>query len=198
MSLIVPMCLFAFSMSVSPGPVNMVTFAQGLNYGFTRSLPFVAGAAIGFTLLLVVVGMGLGELIALNALVIKIMTIAGTAFICYMGYKIATAHPELPETSVDKPGFLHGAALQWLNPKAWIASMSGVTAFEATPGNGLFLFAGIYLVICFCSVAVWAFAGARISHLLREQAYLLWCNRIMGGLLILVAAYLFALHFLQN
>ena len=55
MSLIIAMCLFAVSMSISPGPVNLVTFSSGLNYGFVPTLPFVAGAALGFAVLLVVV-----------------------------------------------------------------------------------------------------------------------------------------------
>lgn len=193
--MIIAMCLFALSMSVSPGPVNMVTFAQGMNHGFLASLPFVAGAAAGFTLLLVVIGLGLGELIELYPLAIRLLTFAGTAFICYMGFKIATAHPQLPETARSKPGPLHGAALQWLNPKAWIAAMSGVTAFEATPGQGLFVFAGLYLVICFWSVALWALAGAKVSDLLRDPRYLLWCNRAMGSLLIALACYLLSMQF---
>jgi threonine/homoserine/homoserine lactone efflux protein len=194
MSLFIPMCLFAFSMSVSPGPVNMVTFASGLNYGFLPSLPFVAGAASGFTLLLVIVGLGLGEIVALSPVLIEVLTYAGTAFICYLGYKIATAHPELPEAYEDRPHFFQGAVLQWLNPKAWVASLSGISAFEATLDNGLVVFASLYLVICFLSIAVWAFAGARVSELVRDGGYLLWCNRIMGGLLVVVAFYLFYLH----
>jgi threonine/homoserine/homoserine lactone efflux protein len=194
MSLIIAMSLFALSMSVSPGPVNLVTFSSGLNYGFLPSLPFVAGAALGFTLLLVVVGLGLGQMVALSPALMQVLTYAGTAFICYMGYKIATAHPELPGAPERQPHFFQGAALQWLNPKAWIASLSGVSAFEATLGNGLFVFASLYLVICFFSVAVWAFAGARVSGLLRDRSNLLWCNRVMGGLLIIVATYLLYLH----
>ena len=194
MSLIIAMSLFALSMSVSPGPVNLVTFSSGLNYGFLPSLPFVAGAALGFTLLLVVVGLGLGQMVALSPALMQVLTYAGTAFICYMGYKIATAHPELPGAPERQPHFFQGAALQWLNPKAWIASLSGVSAFEATLGNGLFVFASLYLVICFFSVAVWAFAGARVSGLLRDRSNLLWCNRVMGGLLIIVAIYLLYLH----
>ena len=194
MSLIIAMSLFALSMSVSPGPVNLVTFSSGLNYGFLPSLPFVAGAALGFTLLLVVVGLGLGQMVALSPALMQVLTYAGTAFICYMGYKIATAHPELPGAPERQPHFFQGAALQWLNPKAWISSLSGVSAFEATLGNGLFVFASLYLVICFFSVAVWAFAGARVSGLLRDRSNLLWCNRVMGGLLIIVAIYLLYLH----
>jgi len=194
MSLIIAMSLFALSMSVSPGPVNLVTFSSGLNYGFMQSLPFVAGAALGFTLLLVVVGLGLGEIIALSPVLMQVLAYTGTAFICYMGYKIATAHPELPGASERQPHFFQGAALQWLNPKAWIASLSGVSAFEATLGNGLFIFASLYLVICFFSIAVWAFAGARVSGLLYDRSNLQWCNRIMGGLLVIVAIYLLYLH----
>lgn len=194
MSIVLAMCLFALTMSISPGPVNLVTFSCGLNYGLRTSLPFVAGAAAGFTLMLVLVGLGLGEIMALNPTAIGILTYAGTAFICYMGYRIATAHPELPEDDGRQPSFLHGAALQWLNPKAWIASLSGIAAFEATPGNGLYLFAGLYLVICFFSVGVWAFAGARVHHLVSDSDMLRWVNRVLGALLFGVAFYLLYLH----
>ena len=52
MTLIFAMCSFALSMSISPGPVNLVTLSSGINHGFLRTLPFVAGASIGFSLLL--------------------------------------------------------------------------------------------------------------------------------------------------
>ena len=194
MSLIIAMSLFALSMSISPGPVNLVTFSSGMNYGFRSSLPFVAGAASGFTLLLAIVGLGLGQVMALYPLVMEILTYAGTAFICYMGWKIATAHPELPGAPEHQPMFFQGATLQWLNPKAWIASLSGVSAFETTPGNGLVVFCSLYLVICFFSVATWALAGASIAELLRNESYLRWCNRVMGGLLVILAIYLFHLR----
>lgn len=194
MSLLIAMSLFAFSMSVSPGPVNLVTFSTGMNYGFRPSLPFVAGAASGFTLLLVVVGLGLGEIIALNPVLMQVLAYSGSAFICYLGYRIATADPQLPVAPKSRPHFFQGAILQWLNPKAWIGSLAGVSAFEATLDNGLLVFASLYLVICFFSVSVWAYAGARISDLLRERRTLQWCNRAMGGVLIVVAIYLLYLQ----
>jgi threonine/homoserine/homoserine lactone efflux protein len=171
-----------------------VTFSSGLNYGFQPSLPFVAGAASGFTLLLVVVGLGLGEIIALNPVLMQLLAYSGSAFICYLGYKIATADPQLPVSPESRPHFFQGAVLQWLNPKAWIASLAGVSAFEATLDNGLVVFASLYLVICFFSISVWAYAGARISDLLRDRRTLRRCNRAMGGVLIVVAIYLLYLH----
>jgi threonine/homoserine/homoserine lactone efflux protein len=104
----------------------------------------------------------------------------------------------LPESDGRQPGFLHGAALQWLNPKAWIASFSGISAFEATPDNGLYPFAALYLVICFLSVAVWAFAGERVSELVGDPVVMNWLNRLLGALLVAVAAYLFYLQFANH
>lgn len=59
MTLIFAMCSFALSMSISPGPVNLVTLGSGINHGFLRTLPFVAGASIGFTLILFLLDIGL-------------------------------------------------------------------------------------------------------------------------------------------
>ena len=73
-------------------------------------------------------------------------------------------------------------------------SLSGISAFEATPDNGLYPFAALYLVICFFSVAVWAFAGERVSDLVSDQAVLKWLNRLLGILLVAVALYLFYLQ----
>jgi threonine/homoserine/homoserine lactone efflux protein len=62
MSVIFAMCLFSLSMSISPGPVNLITLSTGVNHGFKNAMPFVSGATLGFTLLLLMVGLGLGGL----------------------------------------------------------------------------------------------------------------------------------------
>ena len=38
-------------MSITPGPVNTVILSTSLNHGLKRSLPYISGATIGFTLL---------------------------------------------------------------------------------------------------------------------------------------------------
>jgi threonine/homoserine/homoserine lactone efflux protein len=50
------MLMFSLTMSISPGPVNMVIISS--SHGFRKTLPFVSGATIGFTLLLILVGFG--------------------------------------------------------------------------------------------------------------------------------------------
>ena len=53
---------YAFVTSITPGPNNTMLLASGVNYGFVRSLPHVLGISIGFGLMVVGVGAGLGRL----------------------------------------------------------------------------------------------------------------------------------------
>jgi len=192
MSIILAMCLFSLSMSISPGPVNLITLSTGMNYGFNRALPFVSGATVGFTLLLIATGLGFNWITEILPGLIQWLKYAGTLFLCYMGYRIATADStELSVVEEARPSFIQGALLQWLNPKAWIASVSGISVFSLSGSLPvLLMFSGLYFVICYLSIASWAWAGDRVSDYLDAGLYLKWINLVMGGVLILVALYL--------
>ena len=58
MSLLFAMFSFSLAMSISPGPVNMIILSSGVNYGVKKTIPYVSGATIGFTLLLLFTGLG--------------------------------------------------------------------------------------------------------------------------------------------
>ncbi len=81
--------------------------------------------------------------------------------------------------------------MQWLNPKAWLASVAGMGLFAA---NGdvlrIWLFAGLYFLICYASIACWAGAGALLGRYLQEPARVRWLNRSMALLLAASALYL--------
>lgn len=195
MSVILAMCLFSLSMSISPGPVNLITLTTGVNHGVRKAMPFVSGATLGFTLLLIFVGLGVGQLAAENTELMQLLGYIGTGFICYMGFKIATAKPELNVTEVQRPSFVQGFLLQWLNPKAWFACLAGVSAFNLSGQySALFMFTGLYFMICYASISSWAVLGSRISGLLADKSNLTIFNRVMGGTLIAVAMYLLYLQ----
>ena len=101
MSLILAMFMFALTMSISPGPVNMVIISSGANHGFRKTLPFISGATTGFTLLLILVGFGFYAVIDKYPLFFNYLNIAGSAFIIYLGYKIAASAPELSEPATQ-------------------------------------------------------------------------------------------------
>lgn len=169
MSLILAMFMFALTMSISPGPVNMVIISSGANHGFRKTLPFISGATTGFTLLLILVGFGFYAVIDKYPLFFNYLNIAGSAFIIYMGYKIAASAPELSLKKNDTPGFVQGFLLQWLNPKAWIACASGVALFsEPATQTMLMVFIIIYFLVCYISLAAWAVLGNNVSILLNN------------------------------
>src|SRR3546814_8477052 len=53
---------FAFATSITPGPNNMMLMASGANFGLRRTVPHALGVGIGFTLMIILVGVGLMEL----------------------------------------------------------------------------------------------------------------------------------------
>lgn len=185
------MCIYAFSMSITPGPTNIISMASGVNHGFKKSIPFATGAAFGFALLLIVIGIGLGQVAGDNEIFLTMLSYFGAAIICYMGYRIATAHPSIESDDNDRPSFLQGAILQWFNPKSWIASIAGVGAFKLVGETELLLlFVSQYIIIGYSCVLTWAYAGSKITRLLKDENKLRLFNRIMGGGLIFVAIYL--------
>ena len=191
MSLLIAMFSFSLAMSISPGPVNMVIVSSGASYGVRKTFAFVSGGTIGFTSLLLFIGLGFYKIIDLYPLLLKYLAIAGSLFIVYMGYLIASSKPELDIKEQKLPTFIQGFLLQWLNPKAWIASVAGVSLFSVPNNNQVFLtFSLIYFLVCYLSLFSWSVLGDKVTILLNSQLKLKLFNQLMGGLLIMTASFL--------
>ncbi len=160
MSLIFSMATFALVASITPGPVNIVALSAGARYGFRATLRHVAGATLGFVLLLVLMGLGLHEVLQRWPGLTRVVQLAGVAFLLYMAWKLAMDNGALGDRDEGRaPSMFHGALMQWLNPKAWLACVAGMGAFVADGEASLvWQFAAIYLVICYLSVGCWAYA----------------------------------------
>jgi threonine/homoserine/homoserine lactone efflux protein len=192
MSVLIAMISFSLVMSISPGPVNMITMSIGAASGSRKALPFVSGATIGFTMLLLVIGVGLGEFATNAPYFMAVLNVIGTGFIVYIGYKIATSDSNLKMIDDNLPNFTHGFLLQWLNPKAWAACFAGVALFSSPDSNGpLYTFVSIYLVICFVGIGSWAVLGDKALSLIKHPTGIKYFNHLMGGTLIAVALLLF-------
>ncbi|KPZ51573.1 MULTISPECIES: LysE family translocator [Pseudoalteromonas] len=191
MSLLIAMFSFSLTMSISPGPVNMIIISSGMNYGVRKTLPFVSGGTIGFTLLLLFIGLGFSQVINSYPSFLKYLTVVGSSFIIYMGYLIATSDPELDIEKQHQPTFLQGFILQWLNPKAWIACLAGASLFSVPNSSKEFLlFSLIYFVVCYLSLFCWSVLGDKSAKLLNSKFKLKLFNLSMGGALIVTASYL--------
>lgn len=192
MSLIMSMAAFALVASITPGPVNIVALSSGARFGFVASQRHVAGATLGFVLLLVLMGLGLHEVLQRWPVLTQWVQWAGVAFLLYMAWKLAADNGRVEaRESTQAPSMLYGAIMQWLNPKAWLACVAGMGAFVADGEARLvWQFAAVYLVICYASVGCWAYAGTFLRGYLNNPAGMRLFNRAMAFLLALSVGYL--------
>ncbi|MFJ2983285.1 MULTISPECIES: LysE family translocator [unclassified Pseudomonas] len=191
MSLSLSMAAFALAASISPGPVNIVALGSGARHGLRASLAHVAGATLGFCLLLALVGLGVHAALTRWQLLGMALQAGGVVFLLYMAWKLAWDDGQLgSERGQRAPSAWQGAAMQWLNPKAWLAAVAGVGAYTGGEQQLLWLFTGIYGPICFVSVASWAWAGSVIREYVSERRYMRLLNRSLALLLVISAGYL--------
>jgi len=191
MSLSLSMAAFALAASISPGPVNIIALSSGASHGLRASLAHVAGATLGFCVLLVLVGLGLHQLLLRWPLLGLLLHWGGVAFLLYMAWKLARDDGRLTDAhATPAPSAWQGAAMQWLNPKAWLAAVAGVGAYTGGEQHLLWLFTWIYGPICFLSVASWAWAGSVIRQYLSNPRHLRLLNRGLAVLLVGSAVYL--------
>ena len=81
--------------------------------------------------------------------------------------------------------------MQWLNPKAWLASVAGMGAYAANGDRILvWQFTVVYFVICYGSIACWAYAGSFLRQYLSDPKRVRLFNRLMALLLVGSAVYL--------
>ena len=187
---IISMMSLSLAMSISPGPVNMLSISSGINNGFKKTFGFVSGATIGFTFLLICMGLGIITIIDTYPMILKILSIIGSLFIMYMGYKIAMSSSKVKADKENKiPKFYEGFLLQWLNPKAWIACVAGTSLFSHSSFE-LFTFIVIYFFICYASISFWALFGHHATKFLNNDFKLKVFNITMGSFLILPTGYI--------
>ena len=192
MSLSLSMAAFALAASISPGPVNIVALGAGARHGLRPAMRHVTGATLGFILLLVLIGLGLHEVLRHWPGLAVALHWAGVLFLLYMAWKLARDNGALGEgRDTHAPSLLRGAAMQWLNPKAWLACVAGIGAFVGQGETALLgQFSLIYLVICYLSLGCWALAGSLIRSYLDNPRRLRLFNRSLAALLVLSALYL--------
>lgn len=191
LSLFLSMSAFALASSITPGPVNILSLSAGVQHGFRSTMRHVTGATVGFTLLLLLIGLGMHELLQTQPRLIQLIRWFGVAFLLYMAVQLAKDSGELSDAGNNKPLFLHGALMQWLNPKAWLASIAGMGAYATDGDVRLVLqFSAIYFVVCYASLALWAYAGALLHNHFTEPRHLRLFNRTMATLLTASAMYL--------
>ena len=167
-----PYATYSFVMSITPGPNNVMLTASGANFGFRRTVPHLLGISTGCAVQLIAVYAGLGALFTRWPVLQTVLQWAGAAYLLWLGWKLVRSG-EVAEGHTPQPiSFLQAAAFQFVNPKAWVMSLSAVALF--LPGGMSTLAASTYLIsmmviINMPCIAVWALFGTALRGLLKRR-----------------------------
>jgi len=179
---------FSLVTSITPGPNNTMLLASGVNYGFRRTLPHMAGITLGCMVMLVLVGIGLGAVFAASPRLYQVIRIAGAAYLLWLAWQIACAGPTDIGGGRGRPmQFLEAAAFQWVNPKAWIVVTGAVTTY-APREDFVRSVAALTLLLMLTNapvVALWAGCGMALRGALNKPIRVRAFNIAMAALLVL-------------
>lgn len=186
--LLIAFIVFAAAALFTPGPNNIMLMASGLNYGFRRTLPHVAGVTLGFSFLVAVIGFGLGAVFAAYPVLHTILKYAGAAYLIYLAIVIAVSGPSDTKDSAEgKPmTFLGAAMFQWVNVKGWVIAVGAIAAYAAVavyPLNIVMLSVLLFL-IGLASSMTWVLLGTSLQSLVRSPRAVRIFNVVMAVLLL--------------
>lgn len=190
--------VLATAMSFSPGPNTTLSTALGANHGFRRALPFVCAVPVGWGALLLVCALGLGALVVAVPLLSWAVKIIGVAYLLWLAFKVSQSR-QLSQADADKLNvtFWQGAALQFVNIKAWmlaLAIVSGWIAGREGPAMRLAIVLPVMLAYAFVSNMAYAMAGSLLRDWLTGPAgsglRLRWFNYVMAGVLVVTAIWM--------
>lgn len=190
MKYLIPLIIFCFSTSITPGPNNLMIMLSGINFGLKRSVPHYLGILFGFSAMIILVGIGLGEVFEQFPQLHPIIKYLGAIYMLYLAWQIIRSDPHLKEAKGSKKplGFLKPALLQWLNPKAWIMTVGVIAAYtiqDASMMHQIFVISLIYFLIGIPCVGLWLVSGVALSKFLRNPDHMRRFNWVMGALLAL-------------
>jgi homoserine/homoserine lactone efflux protein len=190
----------AILISLSPGAGAISCMASGMRYGYRRSLPNIAGMQLGIALQLLVVGAGLGALLATSTLAFNLVKGFGVAYLCYLGWQQFRAqarpvHLADADAAAGTPRalFAQGFLVNASNPKATIFLLAVLPQFidPQMPALPQYLICMATLTaVDIVVMSGYALFAARVLRLLREPAQIRWMNRGFGALFIVAGGFL--------
>lgn len=191
------------AISLSPGPGAIAAMGSGLNHGFRRGKTIAFGLGLGVLTQLLVVGVGLGALLASSNLAFSVVKWLGVAYLVWLGVQQWRA-PARPIVAQDATGsaaaqvtgralLLRGWTVNALNPKGTVFLLAVMPQFLdlAQPMLAQYLAIGATFAAVETSVMTGYVAlASRVLGLLRSPRQIRWMNRSFGSLFIAAGALL--------
>lgn len=184
----------SWAISVSPGAGAVAAMSAGLNHGFRRGYITTIGLVLGIWTQILVVGVGLGAVVAASSSAFLAIKWAGVAYLVWLGIQQWRA-PAVPlAAKTENAGSANASAMifkGWvinaLNPKGTVFLLAVVPQFLhlAQPLAPQYLIIGATLgftdlVVMGCYTAL----AAKVLRALKSEAQLKIMNRVFGALFV--------------
>lgn len=188
----------AWLICLSPGPGVLSCVTAGLRHGFAQALWNIAGLQAGALVILVIVGVGLGAVLAASPHAFTAIKLCGALYLVYLGiqqWRSDAAPISAPEgEATTGPGagtaqrlFLRGLLVNTTNPKGILFTLSVLPQFIDPKAPQLLQYATVAVTMTFtdvCSMSGYTALGVRALQLMRNPAAVQWINRGFGTLFI--------------
>jgi threonine/homoserine/homoserine lactone efflux protein len=191
--------LFCTAMSFSPGPNTTLSTALAANFGLRRALRFCVAVPVGWTLLMLVTGLGVGAAVTGIPVLRWGVKLGGVAYMLWLAGKLSrTGQLGQADASRLNLGFVQGVLMQFANIKAWMLALTLTAGWvvnaqglpAANPGERLLIISGVMMLFAFGSNFTYALVGALLRGWLAQGERLLWFNRALAGVLVATAAWM--------
>jgi homoserine/homoserine lactone efflux protein len=190
----------SWAISISPGPGAIASMSAGLNHGFKYGYVTVFGLVLGIWTQLLIVGVGLGALIAASATAFTVVKWLGVAYLVWLGIAHWRA-PARPMVALADSGeqvsqrslILKAWMINIINPKGTVFLLAVVPQFInlAQPLLPQYLIIGATLAFTDMVVmAGYTALAAKVLGALKEPTHIRAMNRTFGGLFVLAGSLL--------
>nr|AIA16441.1 LysE type translocator [uncultured bacterium] len=175
MESLLPLALFAFVASITPGPNNIMLTSSGILFGFVRSIPHMLGITVGFGVMLALCAAGVGSLVLAVPAIHVMLKVLGSGYLLYLAWQLRRmAFRQHDQTQAKPMSFLGAALFQFANPKAWVMAVTGASAFLPLVQPVWFaiaLFCIVFCVINLPCIGIWAGTGAALRRYLTQPLW---------------------------
>ncbi len=190
----------SWAISISPGAGAVAAMSAGLAHGFRRGYLTTLGLVLGIWTQIVIVGIGLGALVATSATAFTVIKWAGVAYLVWLGLQqwraparpLAQASPDVsPQRARDL--IVRGWIINALNPKGTVFLLAVVPQFLDLVQPLAPQYLVIALTLGFTDLVVMAgytALAARLLRSLKSTAHVRALNRVFGSLFVVAGGLL--------